>query len=136
MAVLAHALQVVGGWIAPLVIFIVKRQSRFVSFHALQVLLLHLLFMAISVCLVVFWIAGILLAILNSHGGHDSPPIAIFLLMPLAWLGFMGIWVFTIIVAVVYAIKAGRGEWAEYPILGRWARSILKIGPHGTNWQQ
>jgi uncharacterized membrane protein len=42
MAVLAHALQLVGGWIAPLVIFFVKRQSRFVSFHALQVLFLQL----------------------------------------------------------------------------------------------
>ena len=31
--------KLVGGWIAPLVIFLVKRQSRFVSFHALQVLL-------------------------------------------------------------------------------------------------
>ena len=39
MAVLAHVLQLIGGWIAPLVIFLVKRQSRFISFHALQVLL-------------------------------------------------------------------------------------------------
>jgi uncharacterized membrane protein len=34
MAVLAHALQVVGWWIAPLIIFVLKRQSRFVAFHA------------------------------------------------------------------------------------------------------
>ncbi len=36
MGTLAHVLQLVGGWIAPLVIFLVKRNSRFVSFHALQ----------------------------------------------------------------------------------------------------
>jgi uncharacterized membrane protein len=39
MAVLAHVLQLVGGWIAPLIIFFSKRQSRFITFHALQVLL-------------------------------------------------------------------------------------------------
>jgi len=41
MGTLAHVLQLVGGWIAPLVIFLVKRNSRFVSFHALQALLLQ-----------------------------------------------------------------------------------------------
>ena len=39
MAVLAQVLQLLGGWIAPLIIFFVKRQSRFITFHALQVLL-------------------------------------------------------------------------------------------------
>ena len=41
MAMLAHVLQLVGGWIAPLIIFLVKQDSRFVRFHALQVLLLQ-----------------------------------------------------------------------------------------------
>jgi len=31
----------------------------------------------------------------------------------------------------VYGIKAGNGEWAEYPVLGRLARRWLKIGPGG-----
>jgi hypothetical protein len=35
MATLAHVLQMVGWWIAPLVIFLTHRKSRFVSFHAL-----------------------------------------------------------------------------------------------------
>ena len=41
MAILAHMLQIVGLWIAPLIIFVIKRESRFVSFHALQALLLQ-----------------------------------------------------------------------------------------------
>jgi uncharacterized membrane protein len=32
-----------------------------------------------------------------------------------------------IVFAILYAIRAGRGEWAEYPIIGRWARQILHI---------
>ncbi len=47
MGTLAHVLQLVGGWIAPLIIFLVKRNSRFVSFHALQVLLLQALYFAV-----------------------------------------------------------------------------------------
>jgi len=43
MALLAQVLQIVGWWIAPLVIFLIKRQSKFVSFHALQALLLQVL---------------------------------------------------------------------------------------------
>ena len=40
--------------------------------------------------------------------------------------------IFNLVVAIVYAIKAGRGEWADYPLLGRLARKLLKIGPHGA----
>jgi len=36
-----------------------------------------------------------------------------------------------LVVAIVYGIKAGRGEWASYPVLGPLARRILKIGPRG-----
>ena len=50
-----------------------------------------------------------------------------FILMPLVWLGFMGMWVFVLVVAILYAIKAGRGEWANYPLIGKIARRILKM---------
>ena len=36
LALLAHMLQIMLCWIAPLAIFLIKRQSKFVSFHALQ----------------------------------------------------------------------------------------------------
>ena len=42
MATLAHVLQMVGGFLAPLIIFFIRRESRFVSFHALQVLFLQI----------------------------------------------------------------------------------------------
>ena len=45
--------------------------------------------------------------------------------------GFMGMWVVMLVIAIVYGIKAGRGEWAEYPLLGRLSRKTLKIGPNG-----
>jgi len=133
MAVLAHALQVVGGWIPPLVIFFVKRQSRFVSFHALQVLFLELVYLVITMSVVMFCIAVVALAVINNHGSSNALPPAIFIVFPMFWLVFMGVWVTKIVVAVVYSIKAGRGEWAELPVLGGWARKALKIGSGGAS---
>jgi len=132
MAVLSHALQLVGGWIAPLIIFLVKRDSRFVSFHALQALLLqgvHLVFMMLFM---VVWFTLIFSQIfLHMHGERWNPSPLFFILFPLVWMGFMGFWLFTLIIVIVYSIKAGHGEWAEYPVLGRLARRFLKLGPGG-----
>lgn len=135
MALLAHVLQVVGGWIAPLVIFLLRRQSRFVSFHALQVLFLHLILGVMCACLFMIWLAGFMVAIFLVHGSNSAPPLAAFVLFPLLWLGFMGLWVLMVVTAVVYATKAGRGEWAEYPVVGALARRALKIGPGGVPLQ-
>jgi len=130
MATLAHALQLIGSWIAPLIIFLIQRQSRFVSFHALQALLLQIVHTIIVIILMVLWFATILTTVAHQTGGRPTElPIALFLLMPVAWLGFMALWVGTLIIAILYAIKAGRGEWADYPLIGKLARKMLKMEP-------
>jgi uncharacterized membrane protein len=133
MGTLAHVLQLVGGWIAPLVIFLVKRNSRFVSFHALQALLLQALYFFV----VMLMMGGFFAVVISGIAFHQPaaqnnafPPGFIFF-FPVIWLGMMGWWVFMLVVTIVYGIKAGRGEWAEYPVLGPLARRILKIGPGG-----
>ena len=133
MAVLAHALQIVGIWIAPLVIFLVKRQSRFVSFHALQALLFQGLYFLFSILLTLALFMSFIPEIFRQEAGHpSSPPVFFFVMFPLLWLFFMGAWLATLLLAILYSIKAGRWEWAEYPLLGRLARKILKIGPGGA----
>jgi len=131
MAVLAHVLQLIGGWVAPLVIFLIKRESRFVSFHALQVLFLHLALVVAGAVVVVAGFIGILFAV-AFHAGKNTAPLGIFILFPMFWLGLIVIWVTMVLVAVLYGIKAGRGEWAEYPVFGGLARRVLKIGPGGA----
>ncbi len=129
MAVLAHALQVVGAWIAPLVIFLVKRESRFVAFHALQALLLQVLIMVLWVGIMVAFFAA-MFASIGMHPAQQPTqtlPVGMFVLFPLVWLLAMGGWAAVLICAIVYAIKAGRGEWAAYPLLGGLARRILKL---------
>jgi uncharacterized membrane protein len=127
MATLAHALQVVGWWIAPLIIFLVQRKSRFVSFHALQALLLQIAYMVLMGGLMVLWFGSFFVLMAHQQADKSAPPPAFFILMPLIWLGFMGIFVVVLIIAIVYAIKAGRGEWANYPIIGRITRRLLKM---------
>lgn len=132
MAILAHVLQIVGWWIAPLVIFLVKRDSKFTSFHALQALFLQIFYML----LVGIFIAAALLLIGHAPATKEAPPpIGFFVLMPLIWLGWMALWAVMLVVAIVFGIKAGRGEWAEYPVFGRLARNVLRIGPGGATLQ-
>jgi uncharacterized protein len=132
LAILAHVLQVVGWWIAPLIIFVIKRDSRFVSFHALQALLLQVLYMIGMGVLMVLWFSSFFLTMGSHPGGNNAPSPAFFLLFSLIWIGFMGAWVAMLVVAIVYGIKAGRGEWAEYPLLGPLARRLLKLGRGGV----
>jgi uncharacterized protein len=131
MATLAHVLQLCGGFIAPLVIFLVKRDSRFVSFHALQALLLQGLYFVLVMILTAAIMATVFAAGVfhQTADQHRTPPPAFFFIFPIVWLGIMGWWVFILVVAIVYGIKAGRGEWAGYPIIGRITRKILKIDP-------
>ena len=130
MAILAHMLQTVGLWIAPLIIFVVKRESKSVSFHALQALLLQVLYLVLMGIGMVFWFGAVVLTMISAHATGISPsPPAFFIFMPMLWLDWMSIWAAMVVIAIVYGVKAGRGEWAEYPFLRRLARRILELGP-------
>jgi len=135
MATLAHALQLIGSWIAPLIIFLVNRQSRFVSFHALQALLLQICHVVAIFVAAALWIVLIFSSIMTSAMSKppSAPPVAFFVVFPLVWLLIMAVGVLMLVIAIVYSVKAGQGEWAEYPVLGRLARRLLKIGPGGAS---
>ena len=128
MSTLAHLLQLVTAWIGPLVIFFVKRDSLFVKFHALQALILQ-------ICLAALWIVGAVIfmvtmfATMSRSGGsaHHAPPPAVFVVLPIFWVVGMSAWVVIVVLAIVYGIKAGRGEWAGYPVIGEVARHLLKM---------
>jgi uncharacterized membrane protein len=125
-------LQIMLWWIAPLAIFLIKRNSKFVSFHALQALLLQAVYvLTIIAGLVLAAGVFVLAAVLSPEGSNAVPP-EFYFLMPVLWLSLMGMGVVVLLAGVVYGVKAGRGEWAEYPYLGPLARRILKLGPAGA----
>ena len=123
MATLAHVLQLVGWFIAPLIIFFIRRESRFVSFHALQAIFLQLVYMVVWMGFMVVWFAFIFGTAFG--GRHGPPPPIFFVFIFLAWMLAMVIWLGLLVTAIVYGIKAGKGEWAAYPVIGRWARRVL-----------
>lgn len=128
MGVLAHVLQVVGWWIAPLIIFLVKRESKFVSFHALQALLFQIIYLFVWIAIVVAMAVAMIASAAAQGMTHSSqPPTALLVMIPIFWLASMGGWVTMIVIAIVYGIKAGRGEWAKYPLIGSWAARMLKL---------
>lgn len=172
LASLAHALQIVGWFLAPLIIFLVRRDSKFVSFHALQALLLQVVSMLVFGVMMVVMVASFIVPIMRSenqrrsepapeaveHSAEESPsddkandtskaepakpeapkrksagrkneapPLWFFIAFPVFWLFHMGAWVLILVMAIVYCIKASRGEWAAYPIIGRWAKRLLQL---------
>jgi uncharacterized Tic20 family protein len=123
MAFLAHLLQVFTGFIAPLVIFCVKQDSRFVKFHALQSLIWQLCYMALLFGVMIFFFFSIFAAAFHgAFAGHtpNGPPPAFIFLFPFLWLFWLLGWVANVVLGVLYGIKANRGEWAGYPIIGNW----------------
>jgi uncharacterized membrane protein len=130
-ALLAHLLQIIAGWLGALIILLVRRESRFVSFHALQVLLLQLAHFAL---MVVFGLCGFFIFFLFALAPHGQGPSPMpFLFFPMFMLAWFGPWVAIVVMGIVYGVRANQGEWAEYPILGQLARRILHHGPGGTS---
>jgi uncharacterized membrane protein len=130
-ATLAHALQIPGWWIAPLVILLTKKESRFVKFHATQALLLQCLHVMVTVTTMVIFFAVMIGSI--AHAGMQTgvekvqPPVALFAFMPIVWLAMFGMYVLILVLSIMYAIKAGKGEWANYPVIGHLARYMLNL---------
>jgi uncharacterized Tic20 family protein len=130
MAALAHVLQAATWWIGPLVIFLTRRESRFVSFHALQALLWQIAYTLLFMGGMVVYFLAIILAVLP-RAGHPQPgppPLALFIVMAMFWLAMIIMMGLNLTLAVVYGIKAGRGQWASYPLIGRLARRFLGRG--------
>jgi uncharacterized protein len=114
----------------PLIIWVVKRDSRFVAFHAIQALIWQGIYFIVAMVGLVAWFALIIgtIALHPNSGPSKGPPIAIFIIFPLIWLFFAGGWVVTLTLSIIYGIKANQGEWANYPIIGRWARRLALNG--------
>jgi uncharacterized protein len=130
MAFLAHLLQVFAGFIAPLIIFCIRQNSRFVKFHALQSLIWQLCYLALFFGGFFLFFVSMAASIFHSaSGGHppNGPPLAFLFIFPFFWLFAMLGWVANVALGVVYGIKANRGEWAGYPIIGKWC--LAKLGP-------
>ena len=127
-AMLAEVLQLFAGFIPPLVIYLVKRNSRFVAFHALQALFWQIAyFVIIMLGMVIFFasVIGTMAPQFPKGMTNKAPPVGLFVGMGALWLVLMAGWLVNLILAIYFGVKAHQGQWAAYPILGRWARQIV-----------
>lgn len=127
MACVAHILQIFASLIAPLIIYLMRRESKFVAFHALQAVFLQLCHIAVT-----FASTAVLVAWMMSHPRVSSVSNHVLqmaiLFFPVIWVGLQILWgLLVIVAAIVYGVKANRGEWAQYPVIGGWARHVLHI---------
>ena len=87
-----------GGILVPIIIWIVKSESRTISTIAKQALLLN----------VIVWILGIALLI----------PFLTVILIPIAIVGWFGLGLVAIVLPIVGAVKASDGVYYRYPLVG------------------
>jgi len=130
MALLAHILQIFTSWIGPLIIYFVKRESKFVAFHAMQALLLQIALLVLTIFCVMLWIfllVAIVLTHIGTAPGNTTPPVELIAVIPLLWFGMVAVGLANIVLGIVYAVRASRGEWASYPVVGGWARRIVGV---------
>ena len=130
MAMLSHLLMIFAGFVPPLVIYLVKRDSKFVAFHAMQGLLWH----ALMFVLYIFGFAGLMISMISTFpgktpepGGANPFPVEFFAFFAIFWGLFFALWVTNLVLGIVYSIKAHHGEWAAYPVFGRLARRIVGV---------
>jgi uncharacterized membrane protein len=107
-------------WIGPLIIFVIKRSSRFVSFHALQALFWQIIFTLLQACGMILMFATTFgtMASMPQQKTADAPfPTALFV---------VGGFATSLTLGIVYCLKAMRGEWAGYPLISRRAERIVR----------
>ena len=101
MAMLAHILAIPTTWVAPLIIYLLKKDtSKFAAFHALQVLLLQ-------VGMYVVWAVAAITVV--------GIPVA------------MIMHVVVVVLMIIAGIKAFNGELYQYPVVGPWARQHVGV---------
>jgi len=104
------------GLLGPLVVWLMKKdESRFIHFHALQTLFLHIALILVSIVLAI----PITILVIATGG------LFIFPLIGLAVLLGVGMLVYTVIMGV----KAKEGKWVLYPYVGKMAYDKAMAAP-------
>jgi len=120
MALLVDVLAIFSSFLAPLIFYLVKKDSRFVAYA--------LIFFFGMIIAFIFMFSTV---VAHPHSAPDqAPPLAFFAVFGLVWLWGIGGWVLKLVLGIVYAIKANRGEWARFPVIGDFVlRKILPQQP-------
>lgn len=106
LAILAHVSYFLGGLgfiIAPLIIFLLKKDDPFIFEHAKQALVAHITILAMS-----------------SIVGLSCMLLIGVLLLPVIGI----LWIVLLVTSIIGAIKAFNGEEYQYPLIQRFVKKL------------
>ena len=108
--------------IIAIICLIIEKENRFVKFHALQSILLHVAFVVVAIALSVLGIVvGIAGAAASSAGGGGAIGGLFGMLIGLVWLVFVLLYLGALIYA---AVKAYGGNKFVLPVIGGMAQKF------------
>jgi uncharacterized membrane protein len=110
--------------IIAIISLIMEKENRFVKFHALQSLLLHV---GMIVLMIALWIIGIILLVGGAAAAAATESGAVGglvgMLFSLLWLVFIVVYILGLVLS---AVKAYQGAMFKLPILGNMAEKWVK----------
>jgi uncharacterized Tic20 family protein len=118
-AVLAHVGGIAGGFIVPLVVYLVTdRDDRFTRHHAATALNWQLTYLCASFLAVIVAVPVMIATVASTSTttrGSSAPPAA--------FGGFFALWglmfilgIANLVLSIIGMIKASKGEWWRYPV--------------------
>src|SRR5687767_12845543 len=114
---IAALLAYIFGWIGGLIFFLIEKESRFVRFHAMQSLLLNVLFVVIFI---VLWVVSIVMVVISSQL-PGALAMVVNLIVTLLWIV---LWVGLVIAWIMCLIKAFQKQYFKLPIIGNMAEKF------------
>jgi uncharacterized Tic20 family protein len=124
LAIVAHLGPVVGGFILPLIIYLVAdKRDTYVRHHASEGLNFALTFL-------IAWVVGIIVFIIAIGGsaavaGGNGGGIAFAGGFVLVWFVLFGLAIASWVFAIIAAIAASQGRWYRYPICIRFVQGAM-----------
>ena len=112
-ALLSYLLGGLGG----LIFFLIEKSSRLVRFHAMQSILLNIVFVVLSVGL---WIVWAIVAIVVSQVSGLLSTLVSLVLGLVMFVVFLGL----IIGGILALIKAYQGQFFKLPVIGNFAEKF------------
>lgn len=114
---IAALLSYIFGWLSGLIFFLIEKESRFVRFHAMQSLLLNVLFF---VLFIVLWVVSIVAVVISSQ----LPGALAMLVNLIATLLWIVLWVGLLVAWIMCLVKAVQKQYFKLPIIGNMAEKF------------
>ena len=114
---IAALLSYVFGWVSGLIFFLIEKDSRLVRFHAMQSILLQVVFVVLAI--VIWVIVFILVLIASQVSGLIGTLVSI--VATLVWI----VLILGIVVAwIMCLIKAYQSQYFKLPVIGNFAEKF------------